>query len=88
MTPAKARAIREDRMRGIALPNREQRAAERAEVQTEAERWTFDRLWAEWMKANPHKKGRANDDSRYRTHLHPLFGDKEPREVTPFEVDR
>jgi integrase len=88
MTPAKARAIREDRMRGIALPNREQRAAERAEVLTEAERWTFDRLWAEWKKMNADKKGIVNDNSRYQAHLHPLFGHKEPREVTPFEVDR
>jgi integrase len=88
MTPAKARAIREDRMRGLELPNRGQREAERAEAQTEATKWTFDRLWGEWKKVNADKRGRVIDDNRYRTHLQPLFGSKEPKEVTPFEVDR
>ena len=37
---------------------------------------------------NADKKGIVNDNNRYMAHLHPLFGDKEPREVTPFEVDR
>ncbi len=88
MTPAKARAIREDRIRGIALPNRAQREAKHAAKQEEAERWTFDKLWAEWMKVNADKQGRVVDDNRYRTHLQLLFGHKEPKEVTPFEVDR
>ena len=88
MTPAKARAIREDRMRGLEPTNRGQRAAERAEVQAEAERWTFDTLWAEWKKTNADKKSIVTDNNRYMVHLHPLFGGKEPREVTPFEVDR
>src|SRR4030066_1983811 len=44
MTPAKARAIREDRLRGIDRPNREKRKAERAEAQTEAPKWTCDKL--------------------------------------------
>lgn len=88
MTAAKARAIREDRMRGLEPTNRGQREAKRIEKVSETERWTFDLLWAEWKKVNADKKGRVNDDNRYRTHLHPLFGDKEPREVTPFEVDR
>ncbi len=89
LTPAVANQVRSDRMSGKELSNRERREVERAEkVEKAATRWTFDLLWAEWMKANPHKKGRANDNSRYRTHLQPLFGDKEPKEVTPFEVDR
>ena len=88
MTPAKARAIREDRLRGIDRPNREKRKAERAEAQTEATKWTFDKLWGEWKKVNADKRGRVIDDNRYRTHLQPLFGSKEPKEVTPLEVDR
>jgi integrase len=92
LTLAVANQVRSDRMSGKEPPNREKRAAERAEkvaeAQAEAQRWTFDLLWAEWLKANPHKKGRATDNSRYLTHLQPLFGDKEPKEVTPFEVDR
>jgi integrase len=88
MTPAKARAIREDRMRGKELPNVARREAERSEAQSEAERWTFDGLWEEWKKVNADKRSRVVDDNRYRTHLQPLFGDKEPREVLPLEVDR
>ena len=88
MTPAKARGMREDRLRGIDLPNRVKRKAERAEVKAEAERWTFDGLWEEWKKVNADKRSRVVDDNRYRTHLQPLFGDKEPREVLPLEVDR
>src|SRR3990172_6634970 len=88
MTAAKAAAKRADKMRGKELPNREQREAARAEKATEAGRWTFDLLWAEWLKANPYKKGRATDNSRYWTHLQPLFGDKEPKKVTRFDVDR
>lgn len=33
-------------------------------------------------------KGRVNDDNRYRTHLKGPFGDKEPRELVPLDVDR
>ena len=89
LTLAVANQVRSDRISGEELPNRERRAAEVAEKKEKAAiRWTFDLLWSEWMKANPLKKGRTNDNSRYRTHLQPLFGDKEPSEVTPFEVDR
>jgi integrase len=51
-------------------------------------RWTFDRLWQAWKEANPTKSGRVNDDNRYRNHLKNLFGDKEPREIVPLDVDR
>ena len=85
---AVANGIRSDKIKGRILPNRERRAAERAEKVAEAERWTFDKLWAEWKKGNTDKKGIVNDNNRYMAHLHPLFGDKEPREVTSFEVDR
>lgn len=88
MTAADANAIRADKIRGMELPNKDRREADRAEVKAEAERWTFDALWAEWKKVNADKKGIVNDNSRYQAHLHPLFGHKEPREVTPFEVDR
>jgi integrase len=88
LTPAIASDVRMDKISGKELPNRERRELERAEKAAEASRWTFDKLWAEWKKVNAHKSGAVNDDSRYKAHLQPLFGDKEPREVLPLEVDR
>ena len=88
MTESDANALRVFRMKGLELPNRDRREAERAEVKAETERWTFDKLWAEWKKTNADKKSIVKDNNRYQVHLHPLFGDKEPHEVTPFEVDR
>jgi integrase len=88
ITEAVAAGIRSDKIKGRVLPNRDRRAAERAEKKAEVERWTFDSLWAEWKKTNADKKSIVKDNNRYMAHLHPLFGDKEPREVTPFEVDR
>ena len=52
MTPAKARAIREDRLRGKDLPNKVRREAERAEKAVEATRYTFEALWTAYKEAN------------------------------------
>ena len=88
MTASRASRIRGARIEGTELPNKARREEEAATKAAEAGRWTFDRLWAEWKAVNATKKGIANDDNRYRTHLQPLFGHKEPKEVTSFEVDR
>lgn len=84
MTAAAANAIRADRMRGKEPTNTERRAAER-EIR---ERWTIDRLWEEWKKANADKKSLYRDDVRYKKHLRPIFGSMEAAEVTPLGVDR
>ncbi|GAB4371396.1 MAG: hypothetical protein Kow00128_19230 [Deltaproteobacteria bacterium] len=86
-------ALRASKIRGKKVdreqkPRREIRAEEKAAREAAKGKWTFDRLMAAWMEANPHKRGRVNDANRYRTHLQPLFGNKEPKEVTRFEVDR
>ena len=88
MTAAKANAIRTLRMEGKELPNRDRRAAEEAARKAQEGRWTFDRLWEEWKKANGSKPSRVNDDNRYKNHLKDPFGDKEPRELVPLDVDR
>jgi hypothetical protein len=49
-------------------------------------RWTFDRLWEEWKACNANKHGLVVDDNRYRIHLKKPFGDKEPKDVSAFEV--
>lgn len=88
MTAPRANGIRTMRMEGKAPSNVERRAAEEAARAAAAGRWTINRLWAEWMRLNPHKKGRVNDNNRYKVHLQVLFGDKEPREVIRLDVDR
>jgi integrase len=90
MTPAKAAAIRFDRMRGKELPNADQRAEEKAAKDAEAGRWTFNRLWEAW-KADPENKGKRGTtkaDGRFRKHLRGPFGDREPKDVKPLDVDR
>jgi integrase len=88
MTPAKARAIREDRLRGLDLPNRMKREAERAEKAVEATRWTFDKLWTAYKESNDGKRGLVNDENRFKNHLLIPFGDMEPKYVLPLEMDR
>ena len=88
MTPSKARGIREDRLRGKALTNRKQRETEQTEKTVEATRWTFDRLWETYREANAGKGGLVNDENRYKNHLQTPFGDREPRDVLPLDVDR
>jgi integrase len=88
MTARKAADVRSDRMRGLAPSNRARREAEKAAKAVEEGRWTFDRLLAAWLEANPHKKGRVNDANRYKTHLKEPFGEREPREVLFLDVER
>ncbi|TFH29077.1 MAG: site-specific integrase, partial [Deltaproteobacteria bacterium] len=88
MTPAKASGIRAERSRGNELPNEDRREAERAEAQAEAERWTFSKLWEEYKAGRPGMKRSATDQSNFTNYILPAFGDKEPREVAPLDVDR
>lgn len=88
MTQGKASTIRTDRIRGKELPNQERREAQRTAKSAEASRWTFNRLWEEWKAANATKRGIVKDDNRYRTHLKEPFGEKEPKELLPLDVDR
>jgi|RifCSP13_1_1023834.scaffolds.fasta_scaffold30265_3 integrase len=90
MTPAKAAAIRFDRMRGKELPNEDRRTEEKAAKEAEEGRWTFNKLWEAW-KADPENKGKRGTykaDQRYRRHLKEPFGDREPLELKPLDVDR
>jgi integrase len=87
MTPAKAAGIRSRRMQGKELSNREKRKAIKAAKRSEAAKWTVDRLWTKY-KAQRSPKGIAQDESRYQNYLEPLFGDKEPFEILPLDIDR
>ena len=88
MTPSKASGIRGERSRGNELPNEDRREAKRAEAQAEAVRWTFSKLWTEYKAGRPGMKRSATDETNFTKYLSPAFGDREPREIVPLDVDR
>ena len=88
MTPARAAAIRTDRIRGKELPNRERRESERAAMEAEAGRWTIGRLWTESVVQRYHGKADFTDKAIYENHLKEPFAEKEPSELAPLDVDR
>jgi integrase len=87
MTPARANDIRSERMRGKKPTQREARELREAEKQAQAALWTINRLWGEYT-AHKEIKGLAQDRSRFEKYIRPLWGDKEPQEIQPLEVDR
>jgi integrase len=87
MTPARAAGIRSRRMQGKELSNKERREAKKAAESAQAARWTISRLWKEY-EANRRPKGIAQDESRYKNYIEPLFGNKEPVDILPLDIDR
>ena len=83
MTPARAARIRTQRIEGDEPTNQEQREAARQTQETR----TLERLWEEYQ-ASKSLKGISQDRSRFERYLRPLWGDKEPREITALEIDR
>ncbi len=83
MTPARASKIRTMKIDGEKLSNQEQRKAENASLDI----WTVDRLWKEY-KSTAYIKSINTDEGRYNKHIKPSFGIKEPKQISPFEVDR
>lgn len=88
MTPARAAQIRAERIRGIQLPNKARREAVRAQKEADANRWTFERLWEEYKAGNPNLKGIVTDENRFQNYIKPSFGNKEPKDLSPLDVDR
>ncbi|MBW2370269.1 MAG: site-specific integrase [Deltaproteobacteria bacterium] len=88
MTPATANKMRGRRIDGDELPNKARRTAEQAEKDAEANKWTITKLWEEYKRNRPGLKGLVTDQNRFGNHIEPPFGDKEPRELVPLDVDR
>ncbi|MCX5814245.1 MAG: site-specific integrase [Proteobacteria bacterium] len=87
MTPARASLIRAERIRGAKPSNKEQRETERQKKTEKINRWTIDKLWGEYLNNNPSLKGKATDINRYDLHIKQPFGDKEPKDIAPLDVD-
>jgi integrase len=88
MTPARANNIRAERIEGKRLSRKEIRTRQETQKQAEADRWTFNRLWQEYKDRKPGLKGIITDENRYQNHIGPLLGDREPKTITPFDIDR
>jgi integrase len=84
MTPAKAARIRADRIEGRRKSRREIREASKAIE----EAWTLSRLWGEYETHKPDSKAIRTDKSRFKMHLEPSLGKKEPHEIIRLDVDR
>ena len=87
MTPAKAANLRELKVAGKVLSNQEERAAQETAKSAEQGRWTINKLWDAYLEGRA-LKGIVTDKNRYENHLNPGFGDKEPSEILPLDVDR
>jgi integrase len=86
MTAAKASNIRAKRIEGE-QSNQERRAEQEAAKLAEQCKWTINKLWDAYLDGR-HLKGVITDKNRYENHLKPIFGDKEPSEIIPLDVDR
>jgi integrase len=87
MTPARAAQIRARRIQGESS-NEERRQAEKTARLAEASRWTITRLWNEYKANRPDLKGIATDENRFKNYIEPAFGEKEPKDLASFDIDR
>ena len=85
MTPAKAARIRAERIEGKRRSPKEIREAAKAK----AKRYTISRLWEEFKKQKQDELKTFSDYSYdYHKYIEPNFGDKEPIEINPLDIDR
>jgi integrase len=92
MTAAKAAAYRSERIEGKRQSRKQVReakvTAKKAAEKAEASRWTFDKLWESYKAQRPDLKGLVTDQNRYELHIKPAFGDSEPKDLLPLDLDR
>jgi len=88
MTSAKAAQIRALRIDGKLISKKERQKHLRRQKEAEKNKWPISRLWKEYKKRNPELKGLCQDENRFLKHIEPRFGNKEPGELNPFEVDK
>lgn len=86
MTPAKAARIRALRLTGD-MSNNEKREQAEKKKRTEDARHTVSKLWGLYKEVKD-IKGLRTDENRFQNHLKPVFGDKEPKDIFPLDVDR
>lgn len=88
MTPSRAAAIRALKINRDRPTNKELRSAQAAEKDRQLNRWTFSRLFDEYVQRKPDLKSLAADRCNFNKYLLPAFGDKEPSQLNQFEIDK
>jgi len=84
MTAARANNIRSRRIEGKEPTNKARRKAIEEGKQN---RWTIDRLWKNLQETPPIPKRLRVDKGYYKKHLENKFGNKQPEEIKPNEID-
>jgi hypothetical protein len=84
MTAEVAAQLRMKRMNGDGCNNQTRRECFRSTREV----WTLDRLWETYKTHRPGLKGLGIDENHYQNHIKPSFGEREPKSLTPLEVDR
>lgn len=88
LTDARANTIRTERMSGREMTNTARRRKEEAEKDTERNLWTIEKLWDDLKNNHQTKSGKKTDNNRFKKHIAPVFGDREPNTITILEVRR
>ena len=87
-TAAKANRLRTERLAGKSESNVEKRAREKVRKESVKNRWTFQKIFDEYLASRPDLKGRANDVRRFKSYLGKSFANKTPEEVTHFDINK
>ena len=88
MSPAKASRIRVEKIEGIRLSRKEQKELDDKLKLEEQNRWTLERLFKEYMETRPDNKAKKTDKGRYDNYLKKPFGNIQPSEILPLDVER
>lgn len=88
MTSAQANRERTRRIEGLELSNKEKNEDIKAAKDAESNKWTVARLWEEYKENKVEYKGVGREESRFRVHIKKPFGEREPQEIIPLDVDR
>lgn len=72
---------------GKELPNKEQKEGRRDAAQKN-QNWTISTLWDAYREANPDLKGYGVYTPIFNAHLKAVFGDRQPKDITPLDINR
>ncbi|MBU2648711.1 site-specific integrase [bacterium] len=87
MTEAKANNIRTLRLCGKEPTNNESREQVRELKKQQADRWTFNRVWDEYL-ATRQTKSIDICKNRFNKHIGPRFGEVQPHELSQLDITR
>ena len=88
MTAAQANRKRSARIDGKLQSRKEIREQAKAAKLVEAGKMTLSRLWDEYKESKGDTKSINTDKGRFKKHLEPDFGNKEPHQIIRLDVDR